>query len=99
MGERDVRELTAVDLIAPLPRLQEGTPIMVGGGVLAYTILGVMFNEVTGATRFLILDPHYTGGEDLAIIQNKGWIGWKGGDLFRKDAFYNLCMPMRPKVL
>ena len=43
----------------------------VGGGVLAHTILGVHFNETTGAVKFLILDPHYTGGEDLRIIQDK----------------------------
>lgn len=41
----------------------QGTPIMIGGGVLAYTLLGVAFNEDTGEAAFLILDPHYTGGE------------------------------------
>jgi hypothetical protein len=39
---------------------------MIGGGVLAYTLLGVHFNESTGECAFLILDPHYTGGEGLA---------------------------------
>ena len=33
----------------------------VGGGVLAYTILGIDFNASTGEIEFLILDPHYTG--------------------------------------
>ena len=41
---------------------QQGTPIMIGGGVLAYTLLGVAFNDETGEAAFLILDPHYTGG-------------------------------------
>ncbi len=27
----------------------QGTPIMIGGGVLAYTLLGVAFNATTGA--------------------------------------------------
>lgn len=45
---------------------------MVGGGVLAYTLLGVDWNEATGDVAFLILDPHYTGGEDLRKIQS-GW--------------------------
>jgi hypothetical protein len=36
---------------------------MIGGGVLAYTLLGVAINEVTGDAAFLILDPHYTGGQ------------------------------------
>ena len=42
-----------------------------GGGVLAHTILGVDFNDVTGDLKFLILDPHYTGAEDLHVIQDK----------------------------
>jgi Peptidase family C78 len=42
-----------------------------GGGVLAHTILGVDWNEDTGDVKFLILDPHYTGGEDLKVIQDK----------------------------
>jgi hypothetical protein len=41
----------------------QGTPVMIGGGVLAYTLLGVQFDELTGEAAFLILDPHYTGGE------------------------------------
>ena len=44
---------------------------LTGGGVLAHTILGVDFNEVTGDVRFLILDPHYTGAEDLRVILDK----------------------------
>ncbi|XP_057742285.1 probable Ufm1-specific protease [Arachis stenosperma] len=37
-----------------------------GGGVLAYTLLGVDYNEASGDCAFLILDPHYTGGGVLA---------------------------------
>lgn len=67
-----------------------------GGGVLAYTLLGIDFNEKTGDIRFLILDPHYTGSENLKTIKEKGWCGWKGVDLFKKEYFYNLCLPQRP---
>ena len=73
-----------------------GSPVMVGGGVLAWTILGVVRNDRTGKTKFLILDPHYEGRDDLESIQNKGWIAWKGADVFDANAFYNLCMPQRP---
>ena len=45
--------------------------VIAGGGVLAHTILGVDFNDITGDIRFLILDPHYTGAEDLKTIQDK----------------------------
>ncbi|KDR23802.1 probable Ufm1-specific protease 2 isoform X2 [Zootermopsis nevadensis] len=75
----------------------EGTPIMIGGGVLAHTILGVDFNKNSGDLKFLILDPHYTGSEDLQIIQGKGWCGWKGVSFWNKAAYYNLCLPQRPR--
>lgn len=42
-----------------------------GGGVLAHTILGVAWSETTGDIRYLILDPHYTGAEDLQVIMEK----------------------------
>ncbi|GAB4815562.1 hypothetical protein N2152v2_002608 [Parachlorella kessleri] len=85
----------------------QGTPIMIGGGVLAYTLLGIDFNERTGDCAFLILDPHYTGPEDLKQIQAGQWVAWKklgdkaaaGGDLFVKDAFYNLLCPQRPNTV
>lgn len=75
----------------------QGTPIMIGGGVLAYTLLGIDFNEQTGDISFLILDPHYTGDEDIDTIIKKGWCNWKDGSIFRKDAFYNFCQPQLPQ--
>ncbi|GBN06095.1 Ufm1-specific protease 2 [Araneus ventricosus] len=74
----------------------QGTPVMIGGGVLAHTIIGVDFNEDTGDIKFLILDPHYTGSEDLHTVLNKGWCGWKGIQFWDQTAFYNLCLPQRP---
>ena len=80
---------------------------MIGGGVLAYTLLGVHFDPETGECAFLILDPHYTGAESLGKIQGGQWVAWKrlggsaaaGGDLFRADSFYNLLCPQRPELL
>lgn len=74
----------------------QGTPVMIGGGVLAHTILGVCFSEKSGDIRFLVLDPHYTGAEDIAVITKKGWCAWKTGTFWEKNAFYNLCLPQRP---
>lgn len=91
MGER-ARELA-------LHFDEQGSPVMVGGGVLAWTILGVARNARTGAAKFLILDPHYEGRDDVRTIQRKGWVGWKGSDIFRDSAFYNLCMPQRPTTV
>ncbi|XP_054635615.1 ufm1-specific protease 2 [Dunckerocampus dactyliophorus] len=79
--------------------LSEGTPVMIGGGVLAHTILGVAWSETTGMIRFLILDPHYTGAEDLHVITDKGWCGWKGPEFWDATAYYNMCLPQRPKVI
>ena len=81
----------------------QGTPIMIGGGELAFTLLGVDFDERTGDTRYLIMDPHYEGADDLSRIRPK-WVGWKAADslthlntkLFKSDTFYAFCLPMRP---
>jgi len=73
-------------------------PIMIGGGVLAHTIIGCRMSESTGEVEFLILDPHYTGTDDLSTILKKGWVGWKGMDFWDKKAFYNLCVPTVDKV-
>ncbi len=80
-----------------------GSPVMIGGGVLAHTIIGVDWNESTGETRWLILDPHFTGSDRVSgspntpYMQQKGWVGWKGVDFWKKGAFYNMCLPQRPK--
>ena len=70
-----------------------GTPVMIGGGVYAYTILGVDYDRIKGDCKFLILDPHYSGEDDLKTIINKGFCAWKGIDLFKKEEFYNMCLP------
>lgn len=74
---------------------------MIGGGVLAYTLLGVAIPSSGDTTqaRYLILDPHYIGAESLGTIHSKGWCGWKDIKLFRTDAFYNLCLPQRPQCI
>jgi len=80
---------------------------MMGGGNLAFTILGVDWNQETGEASFLILDPHYTGAEDLKAIQGKDIMmegyratpcGWRSASTFAKNSFYNLCLPERPEI-
>lgn len=75
----------------------QGSPVMVGGGVYAHTILGVAWDEGTGDVAWLILDPHFTGQDDVKTIQGKGWCGWKGPKFWNQTAFYNMCLPQRPK--
>ncbi|XP_027339540.1 probable Ufm1-specific protease isoform X2 [Abrus precatorius] len=83
----------------------QSTPVMIGGGVLAYTLLGVDYNEASGDCAFLILDPHYTGTDDLKKIVSGGWCGWKkavdnkGKNFFLHDKFYNLLLPQRPNMV
>lgn len=74
----------------------QSTPVMIGGGVLAHAIIGTDFNDKNGDVSYLILDPHYTGAEELASIQKKGWCGWKKNTFWDKNSFYNLCLPQRP---
>ena len=85
----------------------QGTPVMIGGGVLAYTLLGIDYNSGSGECAYLILDPHYTGPDDLRRVHRGQWVAWRrsnssaaaGGDLFRKNAFYNLLCPQRPSMI
>ena len=78
--------------------LKDGTPIMIGGGLYAYTIIGIDYCEEKEDVRFLILDPHYTGGDgNIKNIFAKGWVGWKDANMFQADAFHNLCMPQIPR--
>ncbi|CAG4940927.1 unnamed protein product [Colias eurytheme] len=79
--------------------VQHGSPIMIGGGVLAHTIIGVEYNEDKNETRYLILDPHYTGADDIQTVIAKGWCGWKGADFWNKTAHYNLCLPQTKQTL
>jgi hypothetical protein len=85
----------------------QGTPVMMGGGSLAFTLLGVDWNEATGEVAFLILDPHYTGPEDLQTVQTKevaleGYrataCGWRAPASFARNSFFNLCLPQRPNL-
>jgi hypothetical protein len=50
--------------------------------VKAFTLLGVDYNENDGEARFLILDPHYTGSDNIASIIEKKAISWKKADIF-----------------
>lgn len=71
---------------------------MVGGGQLAHTIIGVQVPDTSihdlksSPTRYLILDPHYTGPMgNLKQILDKGWCGWKDESFWKTTVHYNLC--------
>lgn len=68
---------------------------MIGGGVLAYTLLGIAFDESSGAAAFLILDPHYTGAEELKKVQGECTLvtEWRsvGGAMETKQALLGQC--------
>ncbi|XP_072371992.1 ufm1-specific protease 2-like isoform X1 [Scyliorhinus torazame] len=74
----------------------QGTPVMVGGEPLAHTLLGVAWNEETGAVKFLILDAHYSGEDDWANIVERA-IDWKDEDFWDQMEPYNICLPQRPQ--
>lgn len=85
---------------------EQGTPIMIGGGNLAFTLLGVAHNTATGEVKFLILDPHYIGPHNMQAIQSKvvmleGYKAipctWRGLEAFTDKSFYCLCLPQKPK--
>lgn len=74
-----------------------GTPIMIGGGVLAFTMLGIAVDEDNiEDTQFLILDPHYKGKRNWKTITDskKGGVYWKTSKMFQAKHFYNFCCPI-----
>lgn len=73
---------------------ENGTPIMIGGWKYAYTILGIMYDENRNEYKYLILDPHYIGEDDINIVIKEGWCSWKSRGIFSKEYFYNLCLPL-----
>ncbi|OQR82699.1 Ufm1-specific protease [Achlya hypogyna] len=112
MSFRSLHCASGADLPTLAPELarhfqEQGTPVMLGGASLAFTILGVDWNAASGDVAFLILDPHYTGPDDLATIQTKtvaleGYkgvpCGWRKPQAFARSCFYNLCLPQRPAL-
>ncbi|KAI9920066.1 hypothetical protein PsorP6_015949 [Peronosclerospora sorghi] len=85
----------------------QGTPVMMGGGHLAFTLLGVEYDPETRVCAFLTLDPHYIGAEDLSRIQTQivpleGYkavpCSWRKTTSFATTSVYNFCLPQRPRV-
>lgn len=64
-----------------------------GGNQLAHTILGLDYNVRSGECQYLVLDPHYTGYENIEEILKKGWCAWKNASFWDKKARYNLLLP------
>lgn len=74
-----------------------GSPIMIGGGQYAYTILGILYDFISGDCQYLILDPHYDDKDILSNVLKNGGISWKSSSLFEKGNFYNLLLPQIPQ--
>ena len=93
-----------------MSELEVGTPIMMGGGELAFTCIGIDYNESLGQIAFLILDPHYTGKDEVKAVQSRqgkrslgtgkaGGVQWQGLEFFDQDQFYNMACPQRVNVV
>ncbi|XP_065325175.1 ufm1-specific protease-like [Gordionus sp. m RMFG-2023] len=76
----------------------QGTPIMIGGGALAHTIIGISYEYEKDEIKYLILDPHYIGPDDIDSILKEGGCYWKGSKFWETSKFYNLCLPQRPLI-
>jgi len=116
LPHRIVHAATAADLPAAAATLARhfrdvGSPVLMGGGVLAHAILGVAL-PVAGAPpsapppAFLVADPHYTGPDDAGHALHKpvalpgGYRGpavaWRPLTSFANPTFYNFCCPLLP---
>jgi hypothetical protein len=69
---------------------------MIGGGSLAYTLLGIRVDESDNKkNKYLILDPHYIGPDNLPAISTKNSkaIYWTDHTIFKPKSFYNFLLP------
>ncbi|XP_065828811.1 ufm1-specific protease 2-like isoform X2 [Oscarella lobularis] len=72
------------------------SPAMIGGNIDAAskTLLGVAWNKSNPSdSHLLILDPHYSGKDDMKIIEEEGWVAWKPMNSLTPSSFYNICLP------
>nr|CAD2179901.1 unnamed protein product [Meloidogyne enterolobii] len=69
-----------------------GAPVMIGGGQLAHTIIGIDYNPRLGNCQYLVLDPHYTGTDNIDDILAGGGCSWKSATFWSKKDFYNLLV-------
>jgi hypothetical protein len=78
----------------------QGTPVVMGAGDYAYTMVGIVYDPDSGASAYAIVDPHYTGADEWKPILTKEWVGWKTAEFFAKsvppEGFINLCLPLLP---
>ncbi len=106
---------SADDIIASAGKMVDhfknnGSPILLTGNNLALTILGIAWNKKTReALAFLILDPHYTGPDNLNDIQNlhsqmEGYsaipCGWRipsEMNFSKQGTTYMIGFPMNPQ--
>jgi Ufm1-specific protease 2 len=63
---------------------------------LAHTILGIDYNNRSGDCQYLVLDPHYTGPENIEKVIAEGWCSWKPASFWQKKDFYNLLLVVNP---
>lgn len=77
------------DLIDHFERI--GTPIMIGGGVLAHTIVGVAYDDATRKSAFLILDPHYTGAHNASTIKAALYISLRNCNNLQRVSTVRRC--------
>jgi len=95
---RSINVASGLELEERIPELIDhfesaGTPVMIGGGVLAHTIVGVAWDDATRKGAFAILDPHFTGQHQIGTIKGKG-VYWKGVEFWDAKAYYNMCLPL-----
>lgn len=93
------------EIVNNIPKLKQHfetvkTPIMIGGTVLAWTLLGIAVDEDSPQnSKFLILDPHYKGKDEMKTVtgSKSKAVYWSDHKIFKSDASYNFCCPLIPR--
>ncbi|NXC20513.1 UFSP2 protease, partial [Corythaeola cristata] len=69
----------------------EGTPVMIGK---CSSIKECQWPPYAEFHFKFIIDLNA-----ILLFPGQGWCGWKGSEFWNKDAYYNLCLPQRPKTI
>ncbi len=86
----------------------EQTPVLIGilnnfiwfqgGGVRAFVLMGIDYNETKNEVQFLILNPSFRGKATIEELHDKEFVSWRESSFFLKDNFYNFCLPKAKNI-
>ncbi|KAH8584437.1 cysteine protease [Cryptosporidium sp. chipmunk genotype I] len=79
------------------------TPIILSIGDYSYLLVAIQISKDPSSpfnlsnVQYLLVDPHYTGKDELESIYKKNGVSWKSASFFKsisKDKYINILLPL-----